>query len=71
MVELKTSREKAEARKKLQEAKDKEIYLRFLELKDEHSLSDAVCITANEFNLSLPTIYGIRKRMKNRTRQTL
>lgn len=71
MVELKTSKEKLEEKRKLREARDKEVYLRFLELKEEHSLSDAVCITANEFNLSLPTIYEIRKRMKNRTKPDL
>lgn len=64
MVELKTSRQKAEARKRQREARDKIIYARFLELTRTNSLSDAVCITANEFCLSLPTIYEIRKRVE-------
>lgn len=71
MIELKTSKQKAEARRKRMEERDKTIYDRFIELSKVNSLSDAVCITANEFCLSLPTIYEIRKRVESRLEASL
>lgn len=65
MVELKTSKEKAEIKRQQRKERDEKIYGRFLELSQQYSLSDAVCIVANEFGLSLPTVYGVRKRMSN------
>lgn len=62
MVNIKTSKERSELKKEMQKQRDKIILNRFEEIKKNHSISDAVAITANEFNLSQMTIYNIRKR---------
>lgn len=62
MVNLKTSKERSELKKEMQKQRDKLILSRFEEVRKNHTVSDAVAITANEFNLSQVTIYNIRKR---------
>lgn len=62
MVNLKTSVERKELKEKMQKQRDKIILARFEEIRKNHTVSDAVAITANEFNLSPMTIYNIRKR---------
>lgn len=62
MVNLKTSKERSELKKEMQKQRDKLILERFEENKKKYTVSDAVAITANEFNLSQVTIYNIRRR---------
>lgn len=62
MVNVRTSKERLEKKKEEQMKKDKIILSRFNEHCKKYSISDAVVITANEFNLSPVTIYNIRKR---------
>lgn len=62
MVQLKTSKERLEKRNEQRLKRDRAILTRFNENCKKYSISDAVTITANEFNLSSMTIYNIRKR---------
>ena len=62
MVTVKTAKERIKKKKEEQAKRDKIIFSRFNELRKNYSVTDAVVITANEFNLSLVTVYNIRKR---------
>lgn len=62
MVNVKTAKERQERKLEERINRDKEIMARFNENRKIYSLSDAVIVTANEFNLSVPTLYNIRKR---------
>ena len=63
MIKLKTSQERKRDRQLALESRNAKIAKRFemLTTKCEYSISDAATICANEFNLSLPTIYKARK----------
>lgn len=61
MVGIKTSKERREEQKRQKAERDAKIMKRFNELCAEHIVSDAAIITANEFNLSVGTIYVIRR----------
>ena len=56
-------RKKIKAQKKLE--RDKEIVKRFEELCGKYGASDATIIIANEYAVSIPTVYNIRNRVKN------
>lgn len=56
-------RKKIKAQKKLE--RDKEIVKRFDKLCATHGASDATIIIANEYAVSVPTVYNIRNRVKN------
>lgn len=56
-------RKKIKAQKNLE--RDKEIVKRFEELCGKHGASDATIIIANEYAVSIPTVYNIRNRVKN------
>lgn len=62
MVQLRTAKERLEKRMKQQLKRDKMVLAKFNEYCKKYCVSDAVTITANEFNLSAATIYNIRKR---------
>lgn len=63
MVELKTSRERIERKRERQRERDIIIVSRFEDYKSKgFSVSDAVKLTANDFDLSEPTVYNIRRR---------
>lgn len=62
MVQLKTSKERLERRMEQQLKRDKTVLARFNEHCKKYCISDAVTITANEFNLSTATVYNIRRR---------
>lgn len=60
-LKVKTSREKAKIKLNKRFEKCKAIVNRLKELEVDYSKSDAVAICANEFNLSLPTIYKAKR----------
>lgn len=62
MVQLKTAKERLERKVEQRKRRDEIIMNRFKEYCKSYSISDAVTITANEFNLSVMTIYNIRRR---------
>lgn len=62
MVQIKTSKERFEKKKEQRRRKDGIILSRFNENCKKYSITDAATITADEFNLSVMTIYNIRKR---------
>lgn len=61
---MKTSRERKEEQKRRKAERDAKVLGRFKELLAEYNVSDAAIITANEFNLSVGTIYVIRRNDK-------
>ena len=58
---MKTSHERREEKKKRKAERDAAVMTRFNELLGEYNVSDAAIITANEFNLSIGSIYVIRR----------
>lgn len=56
-------RKKIKAQKRME--RDKQIVKRFEELSIKHGASDATIIIANEYAVSIPTVYNIRKRFKD------
>lgn len=56
-------RKKIKAQKRME--RDKQIVKRFEELSMKHGASDATIIIANEYAVSIPTVYNIRKRFKD------
>ena len=58
MVEIRTAKEK----KELKEARNKAMLSRFDELTKEYDKSDATILVANEYNVSVATIYNIRRQ---------
>lgn len=62
MVQFRTAKERLEKKLEERQQKDKMILARFNEICKVHTVSDAVNLTANEFNLSPMTIYNIRRR---------
>lgn len=62
MVNVRTSKERLEKKMEEKLKRDKVILSRFNDNCKKYSISDAVVVTANEFNLSTMTIYNIRKR---------
>ena len=60
-LKVKTSREKAKIKLKKRLEKCTAIVNRLKELEVDYSKSDAVAICANEFSLSLPTIYKAKR----------
>lgn len=62
MVYIKTAKEKLERRVKERQRKDSLVLNKFNEYCKTYSISDAVTLTANEFNISNMTVYNIRRR---------
>lgn len=62
MVNVRTSKERLEKKLEEKSKRDRAILSRFNDNCKKYSISDAVVVTANEFNLSTMTIYNIRKR---------
>lgn len=60
-LKVKTSKEKAKSKLNKRLEKCRAIVNRLKELEVDYNKSDAVAICANEFNLSLPTIYKAKK----------
>ena len=56
-------RKKIKAQKRME--RDRQIVNRFEELSTKHGASDATIIIANEYAVSIPTVYNIRKRFKD------
>ena len=56
-------RKKIKVQKRME--RDKQIVKRFEELSIKHGASDATIIIANEYAVSIPTVYNIRKRFKD------
>ena len=66
-MKIKTSKERLKQRKLEQKKKDEKIISYFTKLRETYNVNDASILTANEFGLSLPTIYNIRKRNSDGT----
>lgn len=66
-MRLKTAEERLKLRKEEQQKKDAKIMARFNKLRENYNVNDACIMTANEFGLSVPTIYNIRKRNNGTT----
>jgi hypothetical protein len=62
MVQFKTSKERCEKRIEERKKKDEKVLAKFKENCKTYSISDAMVITADEFNISVVTLYNIRKR---------
>lgn len=61
-MKLKTSEERANLKKQERLKKDAKVIAYFNKLRESYNVNDASIMTANEFGLSVPTIYNIRKR---------
>ena len=66
-MKLKTSEERANLKRQEQIKKDAKVIARFEKLRENYNVNDASVIVANEFGLSVPTIYKIRKRNNGAT----
>lgn len=64
MMQFKTAKERLEKRIEERKRKDKLVLNKFSEYCKRYSISDAVTLTANEFNISSMTVYNIRRRNK-------
>lgn len=63
MIKIKTSEERRKEREREKERRNNKIAARITQLMTNNKLgkSDAVFLVANEYNLSIPTIYKIKK----------
>ena len=66
-MKLKTSEERANLKKQERLKKDARVIACFNKLRESYNVNDASIMTANEFGLSVPTIYNIRKRNNGTT----
>ena len=64
-MKLKTSEERLKLRKERQRKQDAKVMDFYNKTLESHSISDSVVITANEFGLSLPTVYNIKNRYRD------
>ena len=66
-MKLKTSEERLKIKREEQLKKDAKVIAKFNKLRENYNVNDATILTANEFGLSIPTIYNIRKRNNGTT----
>lgn len=62
MITLRTSEERMKKKESERKKRDAKIMNRYNTLLKEYKVSDAMIVVANEFNVSMQTIYNIRKR---------
>lgn len=65
-MEIKSARAKREAQKIEREFRENEIVTRYMELLKEYKKSEATEIVASEFNVSIPHVYEVRRRVAKR-----
>ena len=65
MVEIKTSLERKREKEQIKREQDLAVYNRYQELLTQNSKSDAAILCASEFNITVQTVYLIKKRVEN------
>lgn len=63
MLDSRIERKRKKSAMKLES--DKRIVKRFEQLREVHGASDATVMVSNEFAISIPTVYNIRRRVGN------
>lgn len=63
-MEIKTKQQKLADKNQKKLENDRKILARLVELCKDYTVGDASIIVAQEFNISVPTLYKIRQRNK-------